>query len=203
MKKNIFLVICINLFSMHCKNPQSPELWSDVGNGLRFRIWTDKMIYQEGEDIWLHVEFENVSSDEMVILVNGQQRQLPERAPLYDINKINIYPVENNATSSIFVLIPIPSNMFNDVPALFKLQPDKRYREGGIINLGGWTHKGLHEHDPFTQLEPGNYELQAIYSWAELPHPSQERITELEQLGAPLWNGYLESNEVTIIVTEN
>lgn len=203
--RNINFSLIFLLFTLtHCKNPQGPEFWSDVNNGLRVRIWTDKTTYREGEDVWLHVEFENVSIEEKVILVDGPHSNLPESAPSFDINKIIILTEPNDASSSIILEITTKStNMFNDVPDLLKLKPGQLYRENTILNSGFWHFREEYKLDRFTHLGPGRYKLQAIYAWTELPQSTQERINKLEQLGAPLWNGYLESNEVVIIITEN
>lgn len=91
--------------------------------------------------------------------------------------------------------------MFSLIPDLLKLQFGQTYKENTKLNSGLWKYShGKYKRDPFNHLEPGKYKLQAIYTWDELPHPTPERVNQLEQLGAPLWNGYLESNEITIRV---
>ncbi|GAH49253.1 unnamed protein product, partial [marine sediment metagenome] len=92
----VILLIVSTFLILSCKSPLSAnsessttnETWSEVLDGIRFRIWTDKLSYQEGEDIWLYVVFENVGSQARVILVNAQQPQCPEEAPLYDLEKV-------------------------------------------------------------------------------------------------------------------
>jgi hypothetical protein len=73
------------------------------------------------------------------------------------------------------------------------------------LNSRFWTDKKVFEHAPFEYVqfipESGRYTLQAIYTWDELPHPSPERKKQLKQLGAPLWQGYLKSNQIKITVT--
>ena len=199
IKKSIF-IFSIFLFIL-CKNPQSPELWSDESDGIRFRIWTDKSSYQEGEDIWLFVEFENISSEAKVILISPQQQPMPEKAPLYDIEKI-IIQVNSRDSSSTLVITPAHSSMFYIIPDLLKLLPDQIYQEKAKLNSGFWYHyHERYERDPFTYLEPGKYGLRAIYTWDELPYSTPEREKLLEQLGAQLWKGYLESNKINITVT--
>ena len=51
-----FLVLsCKSPLSANSESSTANETWSEVSEGIRFRIWTDKLSYQEGEDIWLYV----------------------------------------------------------------------------------------------------------------------------------------------------
>ena len=186
------LLILTIFFFILCENPLN---WSEVSDGIRFRLWTDKSIYQDGEDIWLYVEFENVGPESRVILVSAKQDQLPEEAPLYDIG-ILITRFKRSDNDKTFKIYPILSNMWYVDPDLLKLQPGKKYQEKTKLNSGHWRH----QRESFSYLESGKYTLQAIYKWDELPYPSPERENQLEQLGAPLWQGYLESNKITITV---
>ena len=53
---SIFLVLsCKSPLSANSESSTTNETWSEVSDGIRFRIWTDKLSYQEGEDIWLYV----------------------------------------------------------------------------------------------------------------------------------------------------
>ena len=188
--------LLISFLFCSCKNLLGPESWSDVSNGIRFRIFTDKLNYLEGETILLYIEFENEGSEPKVILISPQQRQIPNEAPLYDIEKIK---VQMNVQDSFFEITAVHSNMFITVPALLRLQPGERYKEKVKLFSGFWNY--YHEEyirDPFTFLKRGKYALQAIYTWDELPYSTPEREDQLEQMGAPLWTGYLESNKVTI-----
>ncbi|MBC8182642.1 hypothetical protein H8E88_16200 [candidate division KSB1 bacterium] len=193
MRKQIISIVTIFLF-FFCKNPQSPDLWSDVVEGIRFRIWTDKTKYQEGEDVWLYVEFENISSKAIVILVNYQDPV--NIVTLYDLKKIII-----KYNTSKISLVPLHSNMLYATPVLLKLLPKQTYQEKTLLTSGFWNkYKEPYEEDLFTSFEPGKYSLHAIYTWDELPYPTPERQEQLEQMEAPLWKGYLESNEITITV---
>ena len=203
-----FLVLsCKSPLSANSESSTTNETWSEVLDGIRFRIWTDKLSYQEGEDIWLYVVFENVGSQARVILVNAQQPQCPEEAPLYDLEKVIVIVTDDsgNGSSSTIEIVPIYSNMLHTVPDLLKLLPGQTHQERTRLNSRFWTDKKVFEHAPFEYVqfipESGRYTLQAIYTWDELPHPSPERKKQLNQLGAPLWQGYLKSNQINITVT--
>ena len=191
--KNYLLFLLMTFLFISCQNLLGPESWSDVSDGIRFRIWTDKSTYQVGEDVWLYIEFMNVSFESKVIFVGPKQDQLPEEAPLYDI-EIVITQLKIYNTCTNFKINPVLSNMWSSVPDLLKLQPWQKYQEKTKLNSGRWRHR----REPFTDLESGKYGIQTIYSWDELPYPTPERIEQLERLGASLWTGYLESNKVTV-----
>ena len=215
--KNFLLVAILIIVStflvLSCKSPLSAnsessttnETWSEVLDGIRFRIWTDKLSYQEGEDIWLYVVFENVGSQARVILVNAQQPQCPEEAPLYDLEKVIVTHDSGSGSSSTIEIVPIYSNMLHTVPDLLKLLPGQTHQERTRLNSRFWTDKKVFEHAPFEYVqfipESGRYTLQAIYAWNKLPHPSPERKKQLKQLGTLLWQGYLKSNQINITVT--
>jgi len=209
----VILLIVSTFLVFSCKSPLSAnsessttnETWSEVSDGIRFRIWTDNLSYQEGEDIWLYVIFENVGSQASVILVNARQPQCPEEAPLYDLEKVIVTDVSDGGSPSIIEIVPVSSNMLHTVPDLLKLLPGQTYQERTRLNSRFWTDKKVFEHAPFEYVqfipESGRYTLQAIYAWDELPHPSPERKKQLKQLGTPLWQGYLKSNQINITVT--
>ncbi len=201
-----FLVIsCESSLRPDSETSETNETWSEVSSGIRFRIWTDKLSYQEGEDIWLYVVFENVGSEARIILVNAQQPQLPDEAPLYDLEKVIVTHDSGSDSLSIIEVVSVHSNMLYVIPDLLKILPGQIYREKTRLNSRFWTDKKVFEHAPFEYVqfipEPGEYKLQAIYAWDELPHPSPERKKRLEQLRAPLWQGYLKSNQINIIIT--
>jgi len=51
-----FLVLsCRSPLSANSESSTTNETWSEVSDGIRFRIWTDKLSYREGEDIWLYI----------------------------------------------------------------------------------------------------------------------------------------------------
>ena len=202
----IFLVLsCKSPLSANSESSTTNESWSEVSEGIRFRIWTDKLSYQEGEDIWLYLVFENVGSQARVILVNSRQLQCPEEAPLYDLNKVIVTHDSGSGSSSTIEIVPVYSNMLYTVPALLKLLPSQTHREKTRLNSRFWTDKKVFENAPFEYVqfipESGRYTLQAIYTWDELPHHSPERKKQLKQLGVPLWQGYLKSNKINITVT--
>ena len=209
----VILLIVSTFLVLSCKSPLSAnsessttnETWSEVSDSIRFRIWTDKLSYQEGEDIWLYVVFENVGSQARVILVNARQPQCPEEAPLYDLEKVIVTDVSDGGSPSTIEIVPISSNMLHTVPDLLKLLPGQTHQERTRLNSRFWTDKKVFEHAPFEYVqfipESGRYTLQVIYTWDELPHPSPERKKQLKQLGAPLWQGYLKSNQINITVT--
>jgi len=216
MRKFLLIGILLIMFTflvLSCKSPLSAnsessttnESWSEVSEGIRFRIWTDKLSYQEGEDIWLYLVFENVGSQARVILVNSRQLQCPEEAPLYDLNKVIVTHDSGSGSSSTIEIVPVYSNMLYTVPALLKLLPSQIHREKTRLNSRFWTDKKVFENAPFEYVqfipESGRYTLQAIYAWDELPHHSPERKKQLKQLGVPLWQGYLKSNKINITVT--
>ncbi len=210
----IFLIVSTFLI-LSCKSPLSAnsgssttnETWSEVSDGIRFRIWTDKLSYQQGEDIWLYVVFENVGSQARVILVNARQPQSPEEAPLYDLNKVIVTHDSGSGSPSTIEIVPVYSNMLHTIPDLLKLLPGQTHKERTRLNSRFWTDKKVFKDAPFEYVqfipESGRYTLQVIYSWEELPHPSPERKKQLKQLGAPLWQGYLKSNQINITVTSN
>jgi hypothetical protein len=199
-------VLLILLFlSAGCKTVYEPvvindNLWSPVHDGIRFRIWTDKTSYQEEEDIWLQVEFENASSQARVVLVNSPQAQMAEIAPLYDVNRIEIRRTSSSALT--FEIEPLQSNIFMVIPILHKLLPGQKYREETNLFAGFWNrYQECYQFDPLERLEPSYYSLQATYSWDELPYATPERQAQLVQMNAPLWTGSLKSNTVAITVT--
>ena len=201
-----FLVLsCKSTLSANSESFTINETWSEVLDGIRFRFWTDKLSYKEGEDIWLYIVFENVGSQARVILVSAQQPQCPEEAPLYDLEKVIVTHDSGSGSSSTIEIVPIYSNMLHTVPDLLKLLPGQTHQERTRLNSRFWTDKKVFEHVPFEYVqfipEQGRYTLQAIYTWNELPHPSPERKKQLKQLGAPLWQGYLKSNQIIITVT--
>jgi len=196
-----FLVLsCKSPLSVNSESSTTNETWSEVSEGIRFRIWTDKLSYQEGEDIWLYV-----GSQARVILINARQPQCPGEAPLYDLEKVIVTHGSDSGSSSIIEIVPIYSNMLHTVPDLLKLLPGQTHKERTRLNSRFWTDKKVFEHAPFEYVqfipEPGRYTLQAIYIWDELPHPSSERKKQLKQLGVPLWQGYMKSNQINITVT--
>jgi len=215
--KKILLILILLIVSaflvLSCKSPLSAnsessttnETWSEVSDGIRFRIWTDKLFYKEGEDIWLYVEFENVGSQARVILVNARQPQCTEEAPLYDLEKVIVTHDSGSGSSPTIEIVPICSNMFHTVPDLLKLLPGLNHQERTRLNSRFWTDKKVFKHAPFEYVkfipEPGRYTLQAVYTWEKLPHPSLERKKQLKRLGAPLWQNYLKSNQINITVT--
>jgi len=216
MRKYLLLGILSIVFTflvLSCKSPLSAnsesfttnETWSEVSDGIQFRLWTDKLSYQEREDICLYVVFENVGCQARVILVNAQQPQCLEEAPLYDLEKVIVTDDSDSGSSSTIEIVPIYSNMLHTVPDLLKLLPGQTYQERTRLNSRFWTDKKVFEHAPFEYIqfipESGRYILQAIYTWDELPHPSPERKKQLKQLGASLWQGYLKSNQINITVT--
>jgi len=201
-----FLVLSCKIpLSANSESPITNETWSEVLDGIRFRIWTDKLSYQEGEDIWLYVVFENVGSQARVILVNARQPQCPEEAPLYDLEKVIVTHNSGSGSSSTIEIVPISSNMLHTVPGLLKLLPGQTHKERTRLNSRFWTDKKVFEHAPFEYVqfipESGRCTLQAIYTWNELLQTSPERKKQLKQLGAPLWQGYLKSNQINIMVT--
>ncbi|NQT24067.1 hypothetical protein HQ585_01800 [candidate division KSB1 bacterium] len=195
---NIFFILALSLL-IHCKglfNPDSDEVgWSDVQNGLRFRIYTDKTSYKVGEDIWLHVEFQNFSPQPIVILVTWGFAE-PQNKPLYDLEKLILPFVE---------VIPLITNRYVIIPSLFKLLPMKTFHEQSKLNQSMWVIKEIYEQtwlkaNPF--LEPGEFKVRAVYHWEELPYAIPERQQELAEMDAPLWKGYLESNEIEFTIIE-
>ncbi len=51
-----FLVLsCKSSLSANSESSTTKETWSEVSDGIRFCIWTDKLSYREGEDIWLYI----------------------------------------------------------------------------------------------------------------------------------------------------
>ncbi len=188
-------------------NQEENKSWSEIKDGLRFRIWTDKYTYKENEQIILFVEFENTSSEDKVILIKPQQIPvLSDQAPLYDINKIIVTNNENG--DSNLELVPVESNMLNVVPEIAKLEPKETSQEKTQLNLNTfWTDKKVFENAPFqyTQFLPkqGKYTLQAIYTWDELPYNSSDRVAQIEEYGVPLWKGFLESGKIQIRVVSD
>lgn len=203
---SIFLVFsCKSLLSANSESSTTDETWSEVSDGIRFRIWTDKLSYKEGEDIWLYVVFENVGSQARVILVNARQPQCPGEAPLYDLEKVIVTHDSDSDSSSNIEIVPIYSNMLHTVPDLLKLLLCQTHQERTRLNSRFWTDKKVFKDAPFEYVqfipESGRYTLQVVYAWDELPHLSPERKKQLKQLGAPLWQGYLKSNQIKITVT--
>ena len=203
---SIFLVFsCKSPLSANSESSTTNETWSEVLDGIRFRIWTDKLYYQEGEDIWLYLVFENVGSQARVILISARQLHCQEEAPLYDLEKVIVTDGSDGGSTSTMEIVPIYSNMLHTVPDLLKLLPGQTHQERTRLNSRFWTDKKVFKHAPFEYIqfvpESGRYTLQAIYAWDELPHTSPERKKQLKQLGAPLWQGYLKSNQIKITVT--
>ena len=201
-----FLVFsCKSPLSANSESSTTNETWSEVLDGIRFRIWTDKLYYQEGEDIWLYLVFENVGSQARVILISARQLHCQEEAPLYDLEKVIVTDGSDGGSTSTMEIVPIYSNMLHTVPDLLKLLPGQTHQERTRLNSRFWTDKKVFKHAPFEYIqfvpESGRYTLQAIYAWDELSHPSPERKKQLKQLGAPLWQGYLKSNQIKITVT--
>ena len=200
------LLTILLAFGVMISHTVEAETWGEVSNDIRFRIWTDKSSYQEGEDVWLYIAFENVGSDARVILVNPQQPQLPDEAPLYDLEEI-LVTYDNSQRDPLVTIemVPVASNLFHLVPDLLKISPAEVYQEKTRLTSSFWTDRRVFEQAPFEYVrftpEPGTYTLQAIYSWDTLPHPTPEREKQLEQLGAPLWQGYLESNQIHFTVS--
>jgi len=202
-----YLLVMVIFLSHNCKLINEPVAtiggsWSGVHNGLRFRIYTDKSIYQEGEDIWLNVDFENSSKNPIVILVDDNSSN--GLLPLYDLEMLIFSKIDNSESESVIEMIPSHSNLYNPVPALFKLNPKQVYSERSNLNGELWIEKTAFEQNGEhinLFLKQGKYTLQAIYHWEKLPYNTPETQQQLADLAAPLWTGYLESNKITISLT--
>ena len=134
-----------------------------------------------------------------MILVNAPQIQFAERAPLYDISRVEFRRANSPALS--FEVNPIQSNIFMTIPDLLKLQPGQKYQEKANLLSGFWyCYKEHYQFAAPMSLEPGQYRLQAEYSWYELPYATPERLEQLDQMNAPLWTGSLKSNTVALTV---
>jgi hypothetical protein len=196
IERYIGLISMILFLHISCKSPQSLESWSDESGSLRFRIYTGKSTYQEGEEIWLYVDFENSSKNPVVILVDDNSSN--GLLPLYDLEKLIFSKMDNNGSASIIEIIPSHSNLYNPVPALFKLNPKQVYSERSNLNGELWIEKTAFEQKGEhinLFLKQGKYTLQAIYHWEKLPYNTPETQQQLANMNAPLWTGYLESNK--------
>ena len=176
--------------------------WGEPVNGLRFRVWTDKQRYEEGEDIWLHAEYQNTNAEDLVIRVNHTPEQFPpqELAPLYSLGLfLNHQREEGGEFSSTIELLPIHSSMFWITPVLRKLPAGQTYEEKCRLDSRFWSGT---RRTPGYVFEPGRFTLQAAYS-SPAPGPLARREEErLRELGARLWEGRLVSNRVSFEVVE-
>lgn len=207
MKSFVFYILMLLIFlhtDFSCKIFKPPEPnpeidWSEVKDGLRFRIWTDKKVYTPGEEITLNVQFQNAGDQSKVILVSPENQIYYDlQSPLYDIERLLCYP-ENSSTPVEY--FPLEANIFQVIPLFQKIESGQTYLESTVLDSSSlwveysdiWTG----ERKTFA-LTPGNYVLRAIYHWDELPYDIPERRRELQELGAPLWLGELESNPIAI-----
>jgi hypothetical protein len=175
--------------------------WGEAVEGLRFRIWTDRPRYEEGEDIWLHVEFQNTGGEDVAIRVNHAAEQFPQQkmGPLYDLTRLFLSRQisEGSERSSTIELLPIASSKFRIDPDLRKLPAGRTCAEMCRLDSGFWDGAAT---VPGSVFGPGRYALRAVYSWPARTPPSKMQRRKLDELAAPLWQGTIMSNTVTFEV---
>lgn len=206
MKRSLIVVGLIGTFLFVATSAQadsSQTNWSDTVSGLRLRIWTDKETYQTNEAILLNLQLNNVSSQELAVVISSRTFDYNKNAPLYDIERV-IISTTNNKTSPITLdLYPVWSQMFV-IQGMTNLPPSGTVQETSRITSAFWHAKVSGNNHPVSfQLQPGSYSIQAIYAFEAPPPFVKREAEEFAKKGVTCWTGRLPSNIVKILVKEN
>lgn len=182
---------------MEVTSPSTEVPWGPINNGIRLQIWTPKMQYDWGEDVWLHLAIENCTESDLIIRSTSSFQNNDHQSPLYSLSFLRVRH-HWRANYQTWDLYPVMSNKYR-LHEFTRLEPGGILEEKSLLNSGLWSpDKGAASTYP---LPVGECLVQALIEVNVSNDPMlSAKQDKLNALPAPLWQGSNFSNKWAVSV---